>query len=241
MPTLPFTHIHPDIPSSALIWVEGGNFAMGSNEYKAEKPIHPVKVPSFAIGQYPVTQELWAAVMGENPSAFIDPLRPVESVSWLNTQAFFKKINQDQRLQRGQGYRLPSEAEWEYVARRGTQSGGFEYAGGDKLDELGWYDENSHGRTQAVGLKLANELDIHDLSGNVWEWCQDHWHDDYQGAPSDGSAWEDNAGGAARVLRGGSWYYNPHNCRSASRSSNHPTFRTYVVGFRVVLFFPPGS
>ena len=241
MTELPFTHLIPDLPSSELLLVEGGTFMMGSNDYPEEKPIHKVTVPSFAIGKYSVTQELWMAVMGENPSRFIDPQRPVEQVSWEDTQAFFQKINQDARLSPGQVFRLPSEAEWEYSARGGNKPGGFRYAGGDKLDEVGWYDDNSHGETKPVGLKLANELGIHDLSGNVWEWCVDQWHDNYRGAPKDGSAWLGLKEGASRVLRGGSWLYGPQHCRPSYRGDAPPTYRNFYVGFRVVLGSPPGS
>jgi len=142
---------------------------------------------------------------------------------------------------KAKGFRLPTEAEWEYAARGGNKSGGFRYAGGDKLDEVGWYNDNSHGETKAVGLKLANELGLYDLSGNVLEWCEDQWHDNYRGAPKVGSAWLGLKGDADRVLRGGSWDDFPLDCRPSDRSFNHPTHRGYVVGFRVVLGSPPGS
>jgi formylglycine-generating enzyme required for sulfatase activity len=241
MTELPFTHIIPGIASSELVLVEGGTFMMGSDEYDEEKPIHEVTVPSLAIGKYPVTQELWIAVVGENPSHFIDGLRPIECVSWEETQVFFQKINQDARLSRGQVFRLPTEAEWEYAARGGSKPGGFRYAGGDKLDEVGWYDDNSYGETKPVGLKLANELGIHDLSGNVWEWCVDQWQHNYKGAPIDGSAWVDWEEDIRQVLRGGSCGHDPHACRPSSRGGNHPAYRGDEVGFRVVLGSPPGS
>lgn len=241
MTELPFTHLIPGMDSSALIWVEGGTFKMGSDEYNREKPIHEVTVPSFAIGKYLVTQELWTAVMEENPSWFVGAKRPVEQVSWQDTQRFFEKINRDPRLLPGQQFRLPSEAQWEYAARGGSKSGNFRYAGGDKLDEVGWYDDNSHGETKAVGLKLPNELGLYDLSGNVWEWCEDQYHDSYKGAPKDGSAWLGLEDDAFRVLRGGSWGGSPDGCRPSDRDSDHPAFRNGDVGFRVVLVFPLGS
>ncbi len=227
--------------SSELVLVEGGTFMMGSDEYDREKPAHKVTLPSFAMVKYPVTQELWMAVMGENPSRFIDPKRQVERVSWEDAQAFCQKINQDARLPSGQVFRLPTEAEWEYAARGGKKPGGFRYAGGDKLDELGWYDDNSYGETKPVGLKLANELGIHDLSGNVWEWCADHWHGDYKGAQKDGSVWLDKEKYATRVVRGGSWNFNPQDCRPSCRNTYPPASRNSGVGFRVVLGSPPGS
>lgn len=139
------------------------------------------------------------------------------------------------------GFRLPSEAEWEYATRGGNKSGDFLYAGGDKLDEVGWYVDNSHGETKTVGLKLANELGLYDLSGNVWEWCADQWHDNYKGAPKDGSAWLGLKDDPYRVLRGGSWYDNPLHCRPSVRINFHPAFRYYDVGFRVVLGSLPVS
>ena len=241
MTELPFTHIIPGMASSELVLVEGGTFMMGSDEYDSEKPIHQVTVPSFAIGKYPVTQELWTVVMGENPSYFVGNQGPVENVSWKDTQIFFQKINLDVRLSPGLIFRLPTEAEWEYAARGGKQSGGFRYAGSDKLDEVGWYDGNNHSETKQVGLKLSNELGIHDLSGNVWEWCTDQWHGNYQGAPTDGSAWIDKGENTSRVLRGGSWGSDSRYCRLSNHGFNPPAYRTDGVGFRMVLGFLPGS
>lgn len=241
MTELPFTHIIPGVDSSELILVEGGTFMMGSNEYDTQKTIHKVTLPSFAMGKYPVTQGLWMVVMEENPSRFIDPKRPVDQVSWQDTQVFFQKINQDVRLSPGQVFRLPTEAEWEYAAMGGNRSGGFRYAGGNKLDELGWYRDNSHNETKAVGLKLANELGLYDLSGNVSEWCADQWHGNYKGAPVDGSAWIDRKDTAGRVRRGGSWSSSTHGCRPSYRDGDHPADRDIFVGFRVVLDSPLGS
>ncbi|WP_373549152.1 formylglycine-generating enzyme family protein [Haliscomenobacter sp.] len=152
------------------------------------------------------------------------------------------------------GFRLPTEAEWEYAAAlslvtersrsdraSATLSDRLRYAGSNVLDEVGWYDENSHSQTQPVGLKMANEWGLYDLSGNVWEWCEDQWHETYEGAPTDGSPWVDQDAGAYRVLRGGSWYFNAHYCRSSYRFSYRPARRDDGVGFRVLLFPPPVS
>ncbi len=241
---LPFTHIHPDIDTSELVLVPGGAFMMGREKYDDEKPIHKVTVPTLAIGKFPVTQELWTAVMGNNPAYFIGPKRPVEQVSWKDTQLFLKKINLDSRLKPGQGFRLPTEAEWEYAARGGKdpdQRPAYTYAGGDKLDEVGWYIDNSHNETKPVGLKLPNELGICDLSGNVLEWCEDTWHGNYKGAPQDGSAWVDKKKGVSHVLRGGTWNNRPPRCRSSLRYSIAPADLNSDIGFRVVLFSASGS
>lgn len=139
------------------------------------------------------------------------------------------------------GYRLPTEAEWEYAARGGPNPEGrprYEYAGGNKLDEVGWYSENSHRETKPVGLKLPNELGIYDMSGNVWEWCEDQWHGNYEGAPADGSAWRGQEQGAARVSRGGSWGDDAGLCRCASRFYWLPQLRYIHVGFRLVWVSP---
>jgi formylglycine-generating enzyme len=162
----------------------------------------------------------------------------VEQVSWYDAQEFLLKLNTHQ-LPAGCGYRLPSETEWEYAARGGQQSKGYEYAGGNDLDKVGWYRDNSHSETKVVGLKLPNELGLFDLSGNVDEWCEDQWHSNLDGAPQDGSAWVDKEQGVHRVFRGGGWFDDSEHCRSTFRY--RPSFRDSDVGFRVVCFFPPGS
>ena len=139
------------------------------------------------------------------------------------------------------GYRLPSESAWEYAAISARQRALYEYAGGNTLDELGWYDENSHGQTQPVGLKMPNELGLHDLSGNVWKWCEDQYQPKKSRIPADGSAWTQGEPGAYRVLRGGSWFNNARHCRSSLRDFNLPAYRINGFGFRVVLVPPPGS
>lgn len=239
MPFPPFERIHPDIEYSELVLVPGGTFMMGSDDpgdLDREKPVHAVTLPDFAIGKYPVTQTLWTAIMGDNPAYFQGANRPVEQVSWEDAQRFLQKLNADTRLAPGQHFRLPSEAEWEYAARGGQQSGGHRYAGSNVLDEVGWYDVNSHGQTQPVGLKLPNELGLYDLSGNVLEWCADERHViDWAHFP-DGSAWVE-----LRGLRGGSWSRYAQFCRPSYRSGYNPTIRDNYVGLRVVLFFPPVS
>lgn len=213
-----------------MVLVEGGSFQMGSNKYNDEKPIHTVMMPSFYISKYPVTQRQWQKVMGNNPSHFKgDERLPVESVSWDDVQAFLKKLNE----QTGQQYRLPSEAEWEYAARGGKKSKGYEYAGSDTLDEVGWYDANSGSKTHPIGLKKANELGLYDMSGNVWEWCEDDGHDNYEGASKDGSAWVDDPRVTFRVFRGSGWGNVPLRCRAASRGDWRLDDRRYDLGFRL--------
>lgn len=138
-------------------------------------------------------------------------------------------------LQSAYGFRLPSEAEWEYAARGGKQQKNYVFSGGDKLDDMGGYYFNSYGETKSVGLKTPNTLGLCDMSGNVWEWCNDHWHSDYKGAPHDGLAWL-NKMDDDRVIRGGSWFNAPRNCRVTYRSSTHPSDRYSNIGFRLVLF-----
>ena len=219
--------------SAQMVRVEGGTFTMGCTpEQKRcdpdEKPTRTVRIESFEIGRFEVTQVLWEAVMGENPSAFPDcPTCPVETVSWDDVQAFLRKLNAE-----GERYRLPSEAEWEYAARGGQQSKGYQYAGSDDWADVAWYYENSGNRTQPAGRKLANELGLFDTSGNAREWVQDCWHGTYAGAPDDGSAWEEGDC-RRRVIRGGSWHGKPSHVRSANRAWYSTYFRNNNLGFRV--------
>ncbi|MDX2284268.1 MAG: formylglycine-generating enzyme family protein [Bacteroidia bacterium] len=231
-----FTETLPSGFAFRMIGVEGGTFRMGLPEgaegaYGDEHPDHEVLVPPFSLGEYPVTQGLWLAVMGgKNPSYFPGLDRPAEQVSWEDAQAFIAKLNG----LTGRGYRLPSEAEWEYAARGGARSEGYLYAGSDKLKEAGWYDENSGGETHPVGQKLPNELGLYDMSGNVWEWCEDDWHDTYTNAPADGSAWvEAGRTGLLRVLRGGSWGLDARLCRVSYRDPLSPGRRDHSLGFRL--------
>ncbi len=239
-----------------LIRVPAGEFEMGAPSSEAgrsgwgiyEGPQHRVSVPGFWMGKYAVTQAQWKAVVAlpkvardldADPARFEGDNRPVEQVSWEEAVEFCDRLSR----QVGREYRLPSEAEWEYACRAGTTTpfhfgetitpeianydGNYTYGSGPK----GVYREE----TTAVGsLKVANAFGLYDMHGNVWEWCSDRWHDNYQGAPTDGSAWV--AGGAPdrRLLRGGSWNLDPGNCRSANRLGDRPGARYNSVGFRVV-------
>ena len=225
--------------NAQMVRIEGGTFTMGcqggfSSECDAdEKPAHQVAVHSFEMSKYEVTQEVWVTVMEENPSYFQNcPRCPVEQVSWEDVQAFLQKLNVG-----GGRYRLPSEAEWEYAARGGSQSRGYAYAGSDSLDAVGWYAENSGDKTHPVGQKQANELGLYDLSGNVWEWVQDCWNESYAGAPSDGQAWE-RGDCRLRLWRVGSWHSIPRNLRSAFRNWYAADDRDRYVGFRLARSLP---
>ncbi len=230
-----FTENLPKGITLEMVNLPAGQFLMGSPDSDSdardwEKPPHQVKVNSFAIGKYPVTQAQYQAVMGTNPSLFKNnPQNPVESVSWNNAQAFCQKLSQITR----KTYRLPTEAEWEYACRAGTTT---RYYFGDDANQLGdyaWYNGNSQGTTHPVGQKKPNAWGLHDMSGNVWEWCEDNWHDNYIGAPKDGSAWLTNDNDY-QIVRGGSWYGNPDNCRSAYRDINYRRDYYSFDGFRVV-------
>ena len=248
-----------------LRWIPPGRFLMGSPEdepgrYDDEGPQHEVTLANgFWLFDTPCTQALWQAVMGENPSQFRSPDRPVETVSWDDVQTFLERIN---GLVPGLGLSLPSEAQWEYACRAGTQtalySGPIEIRGQNNapaLDPIAWYGGNSgvgfdlaegydtsdwpekqHPHTQAgtrvVGLKAPNRWGLYDMLGNVWEWCADPWHQSYDGAPQDGSAWQQPEAGASRVLRGGSWFDPARGVRSAYRSHGHPGRRRGSLGFR---------
>lgn len=212
-----------------MVFVEGGTFQMGSNDGdNDEKPVHKVEVSSFWMGKYLVTQEQWLKVMGNNPSYFngCDQC-PVENVSWYDIQKFLMKLNQ----MTGQQYRLPTEAGWEFSARGGNKSLGYRYAGGNDIGEVAWYWKNGDDKTHPVGQKKPNELGLYDMTGNVWEWCQD-WYGEYPDGPQ-----ADPTGpeyGASRVQRGGAWDNHARNCRSAYRLYRTPDERYSNRGFRLV-------
>jgi formylglycine-generating enzyme required for sulfatase activity len=155
----------------------------------------------------------------------------VERVSWNDIQEFLSKLN----AKTGKTYRLPTEAEWEYAARGGSQSRGYKYAGSNSLDEVAWYTDNSGSKTHPVGQKKANELGLYDMSGNVWEWCADDWHGSYSGAPSTGRAWIDSPRASSRVFRGGGWDGGARYCRVSYRGNYTPSFRGSALGFRLAL------
>ena len=216
-----------------MVEIPQGSFTMGSNNGEEdERPAHNVTIAkSYAIGKTEVTQEQWVALMGDNPSYFATcaDTCPVEQVSWDDAQLYLKKLS----LKTGKQYRLPSEAEWEYACRAGSDQ---EYCGGESLENTAWYSYNSGNifskGPHPVATKKANAFGLFDMSGNVWEWVEDTYHDNYQGAPDDGSAWQ---GGSMRVLRGGSWGYDPKFARAAARAKFSSNYRYFSYGFRVAL------
>ena len=226
-----------------MVWVPGGKFQMGSPEsekgrYDDEGPPHVVRLDGFWMSADVVTQAQYEAVMGTNASEFQGPeyanaaQRPVETASWDDAVLFCERLT---KLMKGTcRFTLPSEAQWEYACRAGNPG---RYCFGEdeaQLEDYAWYVENSEDRTHPVGQKKANAFGLYDMHGNVWEWCVDHWHANYDGAPSDGSAWLSDDERSCRVLRGGSWRGGPQYCRSAIRGNGSPGSRRGNLGFRVL-------
>jgi formylglycine-generating enzyme required for sulfatase activity len=219
-----------------FLLISADEFIMGSpSEEKdrsdCESPLHKVTIKNpFYMGKFQVTQRQWKKIMGTSPANFNDESRPVEKVSWEEVQEFIKKLNAKENTDK---YRLPSEAEWEYSCRAGTQSRYFFGDDESKLGDYAWYVKNAGRKTHPVGKKKPNPWGLYDMHGNVWEWVQDRWHEDYNGSPSDGSAWEDG-NSSNRVSRGGSWYCDVDSCRSAARFSREHEKRLANLGFRLV-------
>ncbi|MBQ0056498.1 MAG: SUMF1/EgtB/PvdO family nonheme iron enzyme [Bacteroidales bacterium] len=219
--------------SFKMVAVKGGTFQMGAtpeqqDAYKDEKPVHSVTLSDYYIGETEVTQALWKAVMGSNPSTWKGDNLPVEQVSWKDCQKFIKKLNQ----LTGKNFRLPTEAEWEYAARGGKESKGYQYSGSNNLGSVAWYDDNLGSKIHAVKPKQPNELGLYDMSGNVWEWCQD-WYGGYSGGSQTNP--KGPSSGSRRVYRGGSWYYDARHCRVAYRNWDTPHYRSYDLGLRLGL------
>ena len=214
-----------------MVSVEGGTFQMGSETGDGdEKPVHEVKLNGFSIGQTEVTQELWEAVMGTNPSNWKGLKLPVENVTWNDCQTFITKLNS----LTGQQFRLPTEAEWEYAARGGNQSKGYTYSGSNNLEDVAWYTSNSGSKTHDVATKAPNELGIYDMSGNVWEWCQDWYGSSYYSSSLINNPTGPSSG-SYRVSRGGGWVNTATSCRCANRDGNSPGDSGTDLGFRLAL------
>lgn len=224
----------------SMVYVEGGTFLMGaqstapnapnydSEAFVGESPVHRVTVSSFYMSKYEVTQGLWEAVMGTNPSKFKGDNLPVDSVSWYDCQDFIAKLNK----LTGKEFRLPTEAEWEYAARGGNKSRGYKYSGSNTIGVVAWYIGNYSDKTHPVGSKQPNELGLYDMSGNVWEWCQDRYR------PYSFSSQTDPTGpssGSYRVHRGGCWFSSAQGCRVSNRFGSAPGDRGDADhGFRLV-------
>ncbi|MCW5200380.1 SUMF1/EgtB/PvdO family nonheme iron enzyme [Desulfobulbus sp. F4] len=217
-----------------FVYVPGGCFKMGSavgekGRFIWEGPMHEVCLNGFWIGKYEVTQEQWQKIMGDNPSGFSRGGQyPVENVSWEDTQEFLNRLNE----RSAKVYRLPTEAEWEYTCRAG---GTAKYCGGDNPDVLAWHEENSGKKTHPAGRKLPNAFSVHDMSGNVWEWCGDKFDKDYYAAGGVRNNPRGPSGEGERVVRGGSAGSRVHNCRAAFRYKNWPDYQENLIGFRVVM------
>ncbi len=217
--------------SFKMIRIEHGSFMMGATPEMdcpndEEKPVHEVTISKdYYMGETQVTQELWQAVMGNNPSYFKGNNNPVEKISWNDCQEFIKKLN----ALTGKQFRLPTEAEWEFAARGGNKSLHTQYSGSDDIDSVAWYD----GKTHLVAKKSPNELGLYDMSGNVWEWCNDCYGDDYYAK----SPAVDPQGPLAgfRVLRGGGCGDDPWFCRSSHRYWNCPDDGDHDCGFRLAI------
>lgn len=215
-----------------MIKVEGGTFKMGapkndSDSYDSEKPQHDVTLKEFYIGETVVTQALWKSVMKGNPSHFTgeDDL-PVETVSYDDITGFLAQLNDKLKDQlHGMKFALPTEEQWEFAARGGVKSKGYKYSGSNDISQVAWYDDNSNHRPHPVRKKAPNELGIYDMSGNVWEWCDSYWRNNYNANPDR----------SIRVIRGGSWYNCTVSSRVASRTFASPNYRARYIGFRLVL------
>jgi formylglycine-generating enzyme required for sulfatase activity len=237
-----FTEKLDAMVSLEMVVIPGGVFTMGSRAgegYEDERPQHLVRVAPFLMSKYPVTQETWNVVMDWTPPYRCrGARRPVDRVSWQDAGEFCRRLSE----RTGRGYRLPSEAEWEYACRAGTTTP-FTFGETITTDLVNYVGEHTYGsgpkgvyrhETNDVGGLPANRFGLHDMHGNVWEWCADAWHDNYIGAPTNGGVWEDGTG-SRRVLRGGCWHDPPDLCRSAVRLAHVPNEGEDYFGFRLAL------
>ncbi len=233
-----------------MVAIPEGKFQMGTpdsepNRQSNEGPQRQVTVPSFYLAKYPITQAQYQAIMGQNPSYFKGSDLPVEWVSWNDAVEFCQKLAQNTK----QAYRLPSEAEWEYACRAGTTTP-FYFGDTITTDLANYNGDYTYGngpkgefrqKTTPVGSFPPNAFGLYDMHGNVWEWCQDVWHENYDNAPTDGTAWETGGNPNIRVLRGGSWDNNPRLCRSGRRNWDDWDYWNFNFGFRVAVSLLPVS
>jgi formylglycine-generating enzyme required for sulfatase activity len=215
-----------------MIWIDEGKFIMGSRDHEKKGYYNQgsveVQLDGFWISRTPVTQAQYKSIMGENPSKFEGDNNPVENVSWNNAMEFCRKLSD----KTGYLYSLPTEARWEYSCRAGSKT---RFSYGDNPDLLGnyaWYDINSGGKTHPVGMKKPNDWGLFDMHGNVWEWCID-WYGKYPDTPQKNP--EGPKKGCRKILRGGSWYYSKHLCRSSYRYYNPPIYKFSNIGFRICI------
>jgi formylglycine-generating enzyme required for sulfatase activity len=217
-----------------MVWVTGGSFVMGNNISEPdERPAYEVVIDGFAISRYPVTQRQWMVIMERNPSDFpgCDQC-PVDKVSWDDAQVFIQKLN----VLTGKKYTLPTEAEWEYAAKGGRDApGNFRYAGSDDIDSVGWYAGNSGRMPHPVGQKKPNELGLYDMTGNVWEWCQD-WYAKFYYEQNESNNPQGPSSGSGRVRRGGSWYTQSTNCKTSTRNNVRQDYFDDIGGFRLAQY-----
>jgi len=221
-----------DLSEIEMVFVEGGTFIMGCTDahycFNEELPAHQVTLSNFHISKHLVTQKLWTAVMGYNPSYFKGENLPVEQVSWYDAQNFINKLNEIT----GKNYRLPTEAQWEFAARGGNKSGGYEYSGSNDIGLVAWHEHNSNRSTQPVGTKAPNELGIYDMSGNVYEWVND-WFEEYTDSPQTDP--QGPYSGTYKVARGGGWFSVTYACRTTFRIYGSFYTTENHLGFRLAL------
>jgi formylglycine-generating enzyme required for sulfatase activity len=217
----------------SFVFVKGGTFTMGCPSEQGtdcesnETPAHQVTLSNYYLGKFEVTQALWEEVMDANPSYNIGSNLPVENISWDDIQSFINKLN----ILTGHTYRLPTEAEWEYAARGGNKSKGYKYSGSNFIDLFGWYIGNSSAKTHSIGTKQPNELGIYDMTGNLWEWCQDKYGEYTSGSQTNPTG---TSTGYERVLRGGSWEVHEFQCYVYYRNHDYPNTDRDYYGFRLV-------
>ncbi|MCB5234350.1 MAG: formylglycine-generating enzyme family protein [Candidatus Cloacimonetes bacterium] len=236
------------VDNQNMVFVEGGSFMMGCDEgLFHERPSHEVSLSSFWIGKYEVTQAEWKQIMEFNPSGFTGDMLPANNISWYMATEFCNKLSLKEGLSpcysgsgvdiicdfAADGYRLPTEAEWEYAARGGKQSEGYKYAGSDSAEEVAWFSNNAEDQIYPVGQKKPNELGLYDMHGNVSEWCWDWYNSSYyEDSPKHNPQGESSGG--YRVIRGGSWNSEDIDNSVSSRDNSFPEMESSTAGFRLV-------